>query len=54
MVVIVGAFFSRVKKASNLKIPPKKIIVAAVITTGVLMFTFLVIYILILIELRKT
>jgi hypothetical protein len=38
-VVIVGAFFSRVKKGSNLKIPPKKILVAAVITTGVLMFT---------------
>lgn len=38
-VVIVGAYFSRVKKGSNLKISPKKILVAAVITLGVIMFT---------------
>lgn len=42
MVVIIGAFFSRVKKGSSLKLPPKKIIVATVITTGVLAFTVLV------------
>ena len=41
MVVIVGAFFSRVKKGSDLKLSPKKILVAAVITTGVLLFTVL-------------
>lgn len=46
MVVIIGAFFSRVKKGSNLKLPPKKILVAAVITTGVLSFTILVLYLL--------
>ena len=40
MVVIVGAFFSRVKKGSTLKLPPQKILVAAVITAGVLIFTF--------------
>lgn len=39
MVVIIGAFFSRVKKGSTLKLPPKKILVAAVITGGVLIFT---------------
>lgn len=47
MVVIIGAFFSRVKKGSSLKLPPKKILVAAVITTGVLLFTILVFYLLI-------
>lgn len=41
MVVIVGAFFSRVKKGSDLKLPPKKIVVAAVITIGVILFTLL-------------
>jgi hypothetical protein len=41
MVVIVGAYFSRVKKGSDLKIAPQKIIVAAVITIGVLLFTVL-------------
>jgi hypothetical protein len=41
MVVVVGAFFSRVKKGSNLKLPPKKVLIAAVITTGVLLFTAL-------------
>lgn len=40
MVVLIGAFFSRVKKGSDLKLPPKKILVAAVITGGVLVFTF--------------
>jgi hypothetical protein len=39
MVVIIGAYFSRVKKGSDLKIPPKKIFVASIITIGVLFFT---------------
>ena len=45
LVVIVGAFFSRVKKGSNLKLQPKKVFVAAIITTGVLLFTILKVYI---------
>lgn len=39
MVVIVGAYFSRIKSGSDLRLPPKKILVAALITAGVLMFT---------------
>lgn len=41
MVVLIGAYFSRVKKGSSLKLPAKKVAVAAVITTGVLLFTIL-------------
>lgn len=41
MVVIVGAYFSRIKKGSDLKLSPKKIVVAAFITTGVILFTVL-------------
>ena len=41
MVVLVGAFFSRVKKGSALKLEPKKVITALVITVGVLLFTIL-------------
>ena len=38
-VVIIGVYFSRVKKTSELKLSPKKILVAALITVGVIMFT---------------
>ena len=50
-VVIVGAFFSRVKKGSALKIHPKKILVATIITVGVLLFTIMKVVIL---SFRKT
>lgn len=40
-VVIVGALFSRVKKGAELKLNPKKIIVATVITFGVVMFSLM-------------
>ena len=38
-VVIVGAYFSRVKKSSSLKLSPKKIFTALIITGGVIIFT---------------
>lgn len=41
MVVVVGAYFSRVKKGSSLKLNPKKVITAFIITVGVLLFTIL-------------
>ena len=54
MVVIVGAFFSRVKKGSTLKLPPQKILVAAVITAGVLIFTFYGVHIIIIFSRKNT
>ena len=41
LVVIVGAYFSRVKKGASLKLDPKKVIVAVFITVGVMMFSLL-------------
>ena len=41
LVVLIGAFFSRVRKGNPLKLAPKKVIVALVITAGVLMFSIL-------------
>ena len=41
LVVLIGAFFSRVKKGNPLKIGPKKVIVAVIITVGVLAFSIL-------------
>ena len=41
LVVLIGAFFSRVKKGNPLKIGPKKVFVALIITVGVLMFSIL-------------
>ena len=45
LVVLIGAFFSRVKKGSPLELQPKKVIVALVITVGVLMFSILGVHI---------
>lgn len=40
-VVIIGAFFSRIRKTnSNLKLGKHKIFIASVITVGVLLFNF--------------
>lgn len=39
MVVVIGVFFSRVKKGSTLKLSPKKVLVAMLITIGVITFT---------------
>lgn len=39
MVVVIGVFFSRVKKSSSLKLSPKKVLVALLITIGVITFT---------------
>lgn len=38
LVVIVGVFFSRVKKSKELKLPKSKLIIALVITVGALLF----------------
>jgi hypothetical protein len=38
--VLIGSFFSRVKKTSILKLPYRKIYIALFITTGVVMFTY--------------
>ena len=39
MVVVIGVFFSRVKKSSSLKLSPRKVLVAMLITLGVILFT---------------
>lgn len=44
MVVLVGAFFSRVRKGSSLKLSPKKVMTAIVITVGVLLFTIMKVF----------
>lgn len=44
MVVVVGAFASRVKSSSKLKIQPKKVLIGSIITFGVLMFTISGVY----------
>jgi hypothetical protein len=38
--VIIGTLFSKVHKDSHLRLPRKKIIIALVITSGVIMFTY--------------
>lgn len=41
LVVIVGAFFSRVTAKASIKLKPKKVIVALVITAAVMLFTLM-------------
>lgn len=38
-VIIVGVFFSRVKKGNNLRLPMSKVFIGMLITTGALIFT---------------
>lgn len=40
-VVIIGAYYSRLSKKSELKLPTYKIIIASVLTVGVLLFNLL-------------
>lgn len=39
LVVLIGVFFSRVKKGEALKLKPSKVVTAVIITIGVIMFT---------------
>ena len=39
LVVLIGVFFSRVKKGEALKLKPSKVVTAVIITIRVIMFT---------------